>query len=159
MKKTLFVVVIMAAVAMMIGAQSVLAAKPTTPVTGIANGKITIFGGNVGGWPIPESTASGPWKVVVHDPMGTPIINLSATCQATDAVYKINYIGPGTLTMVDDEATIMIPSVKVKSKGNIWAWAICEIVINDTSMTLDITNNGVINARGNTNLFKAAPQD
>ena len=167
MKKTALVVVIIAAIAMMIGAQSALAAKPTSPVIGIANGKVTAFGINdalfVGspGAPPPDNNASGPWKVVVHDPTGTMIGNFGATCQVAGVVYKLSYNGPGTVVL-GPVTTITIPSIEVKSAGvsKVYTGDLgTTIVINPGAnlATVDITSNGLRNMSGNVRLAKLVP--
>jgi len=175
MKKTALVVVIIAAVAMMIGVQSAVAAKPTTPVTGMANGKVTAFGINNPAFPSAPSApplqdnASGPWEVVVHDLIGlNPIVNFSATCQVADVVYKLSYNGPGSLTVLSPtwrissaKVQIDVPSMTVESAGTSITVVLGSRIMVDKGgnvVTVNInTIGGAINMYGNVKLFEPVP--
>lgn len=165
MKKIALVVVVIVTMAMVVGGQTALAAKPD-PVTGIANGKVTAFGVNTLDYfptdppsaPPDAGNAKGSWKIVAHDPTGTPIFNLSATCQVEGVVYKLSYKGPGTLDMPNGAATITIPEIEVKNGGVRKVYKKGTTIIIDANlMTLNINSSANINMEGTVKLAKFAP--
>jgi len=157
MKKTALVVIIIVAVAMMIGGQSALAAKPATPVTGIANGQVTYIHSSdfsVG----PTSDVSGPWKLIVHVNKGT--INFSATCQTSVGVVKVSAIGSASWTMAGDVLTVTGVDFTIKCKGVTYNDLTGTITVDASTMEVNFGRpgpTGAVNVGGNVNLFKAVP--
>ena len=154
----------------MIGVQSAVAAKPTAPVTGIANGKVTAFGINNLAFPSAPSApplqdnASGSWEVVVHDLIGlNPIVNFSATCQVAGVVYKLSYNGPGSLTVLSPtKVQIDVPSMTVESAGTSITVVLDSRIVVDKGRNVVVTVNintigRAINMYGNVMLFKPVP--
>lgn len=162
MRKIVFFVTMIAATALIMGADSAVAKKPS-PVTIIAKGQVTHFtaGEDFTGEPI-DVSVTGPWKVVVH--LKTNKINFSATCQAgEDIVYKVTSIGT-----VDD---VMLGSDTLEITGATFTFKTGEKIVQfrgdikinvgtPGDLTVDVGKDGhthTENIDGDVDKFKVAP--
>lgn len=158
MKKTALVAAIIVTIAMMIGAQSALAAKPAQPVTGIANGQVTYIHSSDFGV-APTTDVGGPWKLIVHLNQGT--INFSATCQTSVGVVKVSAIGPATWSYDETTETLTVTGVTftIKCKG-VTHNPTGTITVSASAMEVNFGYpgpTGAENIKGNVRLFKGVP--
>ena len=159
MKKVALVAVIVVVMAMMIGVQSAIAAKPAATVGRIANGNVTQILSSLapGATPTTPVTASGPWKLVVH--LKTGEINFSATCKTYAGVVKYSSIGPATISVAPDPISITAAAFTVKRGDTVQTFTGGVITVDNIAGTLfvDVNGSGWQNIWGTVKLFKAAP--
>lgn len=155
MRKTMLLGVIIVAIAMILGAQSTLAAKPDS-VTGVAKGQVryaNFSGFNVNG------AASGPWNLVLHLDENT--INFIATCQTSVGIVKVSSIGPAAWSYdkTTDTVTITGLSFTVKNAGVVMTYT-GKITVNPSELKVNFGSpgpTGAVNIKGNVRLFKGVP--
>jgi len=172
MKKRALVAVIIAAIAMMIGAQSTVVGE-ALPGTFTAQGKVHYFGINLPGiFPDapcttldgPSTPARGPWQVTVS--LNTHHVSFNAISQVEGVVYKVSYTGfEGEIVgLGTHHVTIAVPYVTVKSEETIWTSGPGTYITLDDmgappwALVVDIEGDGWENIFGGINHFRYVPE-
>ena len=163
MRKTVLLGFVVVTIAMMVGTQSTLAAKPD-PVTGIAKGQVTdVYSSDFN---VSDEFASGPWNLVLH--LGEECedgeeceatINFIATCQTSVGVVKVSAIGLATWSHDEDTHTVTITGLTftVKNAGVVKIYT-GEIIVSPSELKVNFGSSGP-NIKGNVRLFKGVPQN